>query len=92
VQASSVHMVDESMQISLATLLAKEKMAELESAGFPETGKNSGAGGEDFPLYRWEGTVSSTEILNLRKAVVRVFWMEGARERSLELTAYLAKK
>jgi general secretion pathway protein I len=92
VQASSVHMVDESMQISLATLLAKEKMAELESAGFPETGKNSGTGGEDFPLYRWEGTVSSTEILNLRKAVVRVFWMEGARERSLELTAYLAKK
>jgi general secretion pathway protein I len=91
-QASSVHLVDESMQISLATLLAKEKMAELESAGFPEVGNNSGTGGEDFPLFRWEQIVSSTEILNVRKAVVRVLWMEGTRERSLDLTTYFAKK
>lgn len=91
-QGSSVHLVDESIQISLATLLAKEKMAELESARFPEPGKNSGSGGEDFPLFHWEQVISSTEILNLRKAVVRILWMEGTRERTLELTAYFAKK
>ena len=44
-QASSIRLVDESSQISMATLLAKEKMAELESGGFPELGKNSGPGG-----------------------------------------------
>jgi general secretion pathway protein I len=91
-QGSSVHLVDESIQISLATLLAKEKMAELESGGFPEPGKNSGSGGEDFPLFHWEQVISSTEILNVRKAVVRILWMEGTRERSLELTTYFAKK
>jgi len=91
-QASSIRLVDESSQISLATLLAKEKMAEMESAGFPEPGKNSGNGGAEFPLFRWEQIVSSTEILALRKVLVRVLWMDGRQERSLELTTYLAKR
>ena len=91
-QASSVHLVDESAQISLATLLAREKMAELESADFPEAGKNSGEGGEAFPRYRWEREVSPTEIPALRKALVRVLWREGTKERSLELVAYFAQK
>ncbi len=91
-QGSSVHLVDESVQISLATLLAKEKMAELESNGFPEPGKTSGDGGEDFSSYHWEQVVSPTDIVNLRKAVVRILWMEGTRERSLELTTYFAQK
>jgi general secretion pathway protein I len=91
-QASSIGLVDESNQISMATLLAKEKMAELESGGFPELGKNSGPGGEAFPLFRWEQVISPTEILNLRKVVVRVLWMEGSQERSLELTTYFAKR
>ena len=90
-QASSIHLVDEASQISVATLLAREKMAELESAGFPEPGKKSGPGGEAVPHLRWEQIVSSTEILNLRKAVIRVLWMEGTRERTLELTTYFAK-
>ena len=90
-QASSMRLLDESGLISLATLLAKEKMAELESAGFPELGKHSGSGGEAFPLFRWEQIVSPTEILSLRKAVVRIIWMEGTQERNLELTTYFAK-
>jgi general secretion pathway protein I len=91
-QAGSIRLVDESSQISMATLLAKEKMAELESVGFSQPQKNSGTGGQDFPRFRWEQVVSLTEILNLRKAQVRVFWMEGTQERSLELTAYFARR
>jgi len=91
-QASSVRLVDEASQISLATLLAKEKMAELESIGFSEPKKDSGTGGKGFPMLRWEQVVSLTEVLNLRKTQVRVFWMEGTQERSLELTAYFAKR
>ncbi|MDI6755595.1 MAG: type II secretion system protein [Thermodesulfobacteriota bacterium] len=91
-QVSSVRLVDEASQISLATLLAKEKMAELESIGFSEPQKTSGTGGKEFPMFRWEQVVSLTEVLNLRKAQVRVFWMEGRQERSLELTAFFAKR
>ncbi len=91
-QASSVHLVDESAQISLATLLAREKMAELESVGFPELGKNSGRGDEPFLQYSWEQIVSATETPALRKALVRVLWMEGTTKRTLELVAYFAQK
>jgi general secretion pathway protein I len=91
-QASSVRLVDESGQISMATLLAREKMAELESAGFPELGESSGPGGEAFPSFRWQQLISATEILTLRKAVIRVLWKEGTQNRSLELTAYFAKR
>jgi general secretion pathway protein I len=90
--ASSVRLVDESVQISMATLLAKERMAELESRGFPAPGDSSGAGGEAFPSFRWEHKISTTEIPNIRKAVVRVLWKEGDLQRNMELTAYFARR
>lgn len=91
-QASSVHLVDESGQISIATLLAREKMAELENMGFPDLGKTSGMEDQIFPQYRWEVIVSSTDIPALRKALVRILWIEGTNQRTLELVAYFAQK
>ncbi len=91
-QASSIRMVDESVQISMATLLAKERMAELESRGFPEPGNSSGSGGDAFPTFRWEHVISTTDIPDIRKAVVRVLWTEGDLQRSMELTAYFARR
>jgi general secretion pathway protein I len=91
-QAGSIRLLDESNQISLATLLAREKMAELEGMGFPEAGKNSGTGGEAYPALRWEQVVTATEMPAIREALVRVLWKDGTRERSLELVAYFAQK
>jgi len=91
-QASSVRLVDESVQISMATLLAKERMAELESRGFPQPGDNSGTGGEAVPSFRWEHIISTTELPNIRKAVVRVLWADGDRQRNMELTLYFARR
>lgn len=91
-QASSVRLIDESVQISMATLLARERMAELESRGFPEPGDGSGAGGDAFPSFRWEYKISTTDIPNIRKAVVRVLWAEGDLQRNMELTMYFARR
>jgi general secretion pathway protein I len=91
-QAGSIRLLDESNQISLATLLAREKMAELEGMGFPEVGKNSGPGGEAHPSLRWEQVVTTTDLPAIRKALVRVLWKDGTRERTLELVAYFAQK
>ena len=91
-QAGSIRLVDESNQVSLATLLAREKMAELEGMGFPEVAKNSGAGGEAYPALRWEQVVTTTELPAIRKALVRILWKDGTRERTLELVAYFAQK
>jgi general secretion pathway protein I len=91
-QASSIRLVDESNQVSLATLLAREKMAELEGKGFPEVGKNSGTGEEAYPNLRWEQVVTATELPAVRQALVRILWKDGTRERKLELVAYFAQK
>jgi general secretion pathway protein I len=91
-QAGSIRLVDESNQVSLATLLAREKMAEMEGTGFPEVGKNSGTGGEAYPALRWEQVVTATELPAIRKALVRILWKDGTRERTLELVAYFAQK
>jgi general secretion pathway protein I len=91
-QAGSVRLVDESTQISMATLLARERMAELESMAFPEGGKKSGGGDETFPQFRWEQIISPAEIPGLQKALVRVLWKDGTKERSLELMAYLTRR
>lgn len=91
-QAGSVRLIDEARYISLATLLAKGKMAELESKGFSEPGKSSGEGGEGFEGFRWEKKVSATEVWNVQKVEIKVWWKEGNNERSLELFTYLTKR
>jgi general secretion pathway protein I len=91
-QATSVRLISESNQITQATLLAREKIAEMETIGFAEAGKQSGGGGDFFPGYRWEQVILPTEIPSLQKALVRVLWKEGTQERSFELTAYFAKR
>lgn len=91
-QGGSIRLIDEARQISMATLLAKEKMAELESKGFAEPGKNSGEGREEFKGFKWEQIISATEVLNVQKVQVKIFWKEGENERSLELISYLAKR
>jgi general secretion pathway protein I len=91
-QVSGIRLTEEASQITMATLLAREKMAELESVGFPEIGTTSGKGGEDFSFFRFEQIVSATEIPALRKVLVRVRWGQGESERNLELIAYLAQK
>ena len=70
----------------------EEKMAELESLGFPDPGEKSGMNEERIPPIRWEQIVSATEFLDLRKVQVRVLWNEGVQERVLELTAYFSRK
>lgn len=91
-QAGSMGLVRESSQISLATLLARQKMAELESAGFAATGKSSGPGGEFFPSFRWEREITSTDLPNVRKALIRILWVEEGKERLLEFTAFFARR
>ncbi len=91
-QAGPIRLVDESSQISLATLLAQKKLAEAESSGFPEPGKISGDYDEDYPALRWERIVSATEFEPLRKVLVRIFWRDGDKVRTLEMITYVAQK
>jgi general secretion pathway protein I len=91
-QASSVRLVSESVQVSLGTLLAKEKMAELEGEGTLELGKKTGTSEEASVTFRWEQRVTPAEIPALRKLQVAVIWMDGTVERRVEFSRYRAPK
>jgi general secretion pathway protein I len=83
-----VSMANESKNISLATMLAQEKMGEIELTGYPEIGESDGDFDERYPHFHWAHSVSATPIENLRRVGLIVTWDEG----SLELVSYIAKK
>ena len=83
-----VSMANESKNISLATMLAQEKMSEIELAGYPEIGESDGNFDERYPHFYWAQSISATPIEDLRRVRLIVAWDEG----SMELVSYIAKK
>lgn len=90
--AMSVDVSNESKNISIATLLAKGKMAELESLGFPDVEEASGDFGEESPGFRWERSVSETGVEDLRKIVVRIIWQGNGNDKKVELVTLISKR
>jgi len=88
-------------QLTLATLLAQEKLHEAQALGFPPLGEQQG----DFthaplglrqreddhdraPGFRWTQTILSTPLQRVREIHIRVFWPSGTREEFLEVHSY----
>ena len=90
--AMSVDVNNESKNISIGTLLAKGKMSEVESLGFPDVDETKGDFGETYPNFLWEKTIHQTEVEELRKVQITVFWQEGENEKKVELTTYISKR
>ena len=88
----SVDLSYESKNISLATLLAQGKMAEIEVAGFPEVEEVSEEFGDEYPGFRWEKSISEIGVDGLRKVVVRVFWQESENANNVELITLISQK
>jgi len=65
----------------VCTLLAQQKLAELQMGEFPEAGEQSG-GFEDNENYQWKLTVRETDLEELREVTVDVFPapQEGSEE------------
>lgn len=57
-QSQSVSVASDSRFYVTATLLAQEKLAELESADFDELFSEEGDFGEDYPGYSWKSEVN----------------------------------
>jgi general secretion pathway protein I len=82
---------DYSKAITEATLLARQKMTEVELAGFPGLGEQSGEF-EEAPRFHWRERVIAPELLPTYSNIVRevrvtVSWAEE-KER-VDLVAYL---
>lgn len=67
-------MVARDQDLTRATLLARELIAQMEVIEqFPDTGTSSGQF-EDAPGFYWERTVEDTDLPNIRRVQLRVVW------------------
>ncbi|RMF92221.1 MAG: prepilin-type N-terminal cleavage/methylation domain-containing protein [Nitrospinota bacterium] len=92
-QNRSVDLLTEMANLTTATLLAQQRMALLESTGFPDLNEAEGVFEEEaYHGYRWQERVRETPFESVREIQVVISWTEGTQERSLELVSYVADR
>lgn len=77
-----------------ALYLLKFRMAEIEMAGYPDVGEETGEFGNNT-RYRWSSVVEdieSEEVENVRRVQVTVTWQHRNRERSMSMNTYVADR
>jgi prepilin-type N-terminal cleavage/methylation domain-containing protein len=85
----SLLMSKDSEQQSVAALLAAGRMETLRAEGTVIEGEEEGTFGEDFPLYGWRQTITSTATEGLYEVMVAV---EFGRQNSYAIRTLLFKK
>jgi general secretion pathway protein I len=83
-QAKGMDIARETIELTKASLLGREKMVEWERGMIPEEG-GDGDFGEDFSEYRWNIEVENTETEGLRKVTLLITWQSGIRSRQFEI-------
>ncbi|MDD5434104.1 MAG: type II secretion system minor pseudopilin GspI [Nitrospira sp.] len=87
----SILAADYARRMTIATLLASEKMGEMEQGGVSSSGDNSG-GFEDYPGFSWQSTVSDTAYEHMKEVKVEISWGDGAGRRSIDLVNYVREQ
>ena len=89
-------------ELTAATLLAQEKLLEVELAGQYPVGETVGEF-SSLPLgsqtslqavpravgYRWKRTIAPTPLEFVREVRIKISWPRGEREESLEVSTYV---
>src|SRR3989337_3229091 len=70
----SVIAADYARHMTVATLLASEKMGEIEQSGATETSEETGEFGEEFPEYTWRTTIADTAYEKIKEVRIEVLW------------------
>ena len=88
-QNGSIRLYNLSRDMTIATILARQKMGEIEAGGFPELGEEDGDFGEQFPEFTWRRAVSETPFEEARRVDLSIVWKDGLRERRVDVVAYI---
>ncbi|NIS60472.1 MAG: hypothetical protein GTO13_07195 [Proteobacteria bacterium] len=88
-QNQSIRLYHLSRDLTTATILARQKMGEIELEGFPELGEDDGDFEDTFPGFTWKKAVSMTPFEEARRVDLSITWKEGNRERTVDVVAYI---
>ncbi len=78
--------------LTIATFLAEEKMAEIETTTQTTSGTSAGDFGDNYSNYRWEIKTNDTKNEKILEAIVSVFWKEKEKEKKIEMITQLPRK
>ena len=84
---------DRLQNVTQATLLAQQKMAENEllvnQEGLAQFRENSGTFAAPFSRYRWQTSVSETPLPTVKQVTVTVLWGDPKQNESIDVTSFL---
>ncbi len=87
----SMDMEDHARKITEATLIAEDRLKEIERNGFPELGTTDGPiENTETPGFSYRLVVSETPIDQVRQIDLDILWEN--KKQSVTLTAYIAKQ
>jgi len=82
-------------KITQATLLAQEKMTEIElrsQAGNFELQNEEGVFTPPFEIYRWYTEFEDTPLATIRMVTVAVLWGEESKNELVELSSFVFRR
>ena len=88
-QNQGIRLYTLSRDMTIATILARQKMGEIEATGFPELGEEDGDFEEQFPGFTWKSAVSQTPFDEARRVDLSIVWKDGTRERRVDVISYI---
>jgi general secretion pathway protein I len=88
---TSLNMEEHARKLTEATLIADEKLREVERGDFPAVKTTEGPVDENTPSgFNYKLRVTETPIENVRQIDIEVSW--DNKRRSVDLTTFVAKK
>jgi hypothetical protein len=92
-QNTSVAMLNESTNVTVATLLAQGRMVVLEGSELSGPLEREGTFDDpEYASFRWKERVVSTPLPNLLETRVEVSWDDYRGRRAVELISWVIRK
>jgi general secretion pathway protein I len=92
----NIDLIARDERVTVATLLARALMTEVETGPFPDLGATDGNFEVDhpgrYPDLRWQREVRTTQVPNVREVRVRVFRGEEESGDDVALTYYVRRR
>ena len=93
-ETRTIQLAERQQRVTQATLLAQEKMTEIETGGqtIAGAGEREGSFDSPFELYRWTIDLEPTPLPAIEMVTVTVAWGDEKNNEQVDLTSFIASQ
>ena len=88
-QSRTIGLGDRQQKVTQATMLAQERMTEVELAAEAGNSDEEGVFAKPFEIYRWQVRFEPTPLAAINQVTVTVAWGEAGSNEEVSLTSFL---